>query len=115
MTTATESGKDAGGAGRERLWLAVPAISFAGIAMGVLAGGGTVLADAGLWGCVIASFFLAILAYLKPRKDIVSLLAPMYALIIFVLPSEFELGLPMQVMFAASITAIAFRMEKKFS
>jgi len=115
MTTVAESEKDAGGAEMELFWLAVPAISFAGIAIGVLAGGGTVLAEAGLWGCVIASFVLAILAYLKPKKDIVSLLAPMYALIIFVLPSEFSHGLMMQVMFAASITAIAFRMEKLFS
>ena len=38
-------------------------------------------------GCIIASFILAYLAWIRPKKDIVALTTPMYSIIFFVLPS----------------------------
>jgi len=43
----------------------------------------------------------------------VAMLAPMYAVIIF-LVGDFSTGPIMQVLFAASITILAVRVEKKF-
>ncbi|MDG6257733.1 MAG: hypothetical protein QCH35_09075 [Methanomicrobiaceae archaeon] len=91
-------------------WLLVPAISFGGIALRYL-GDSLII---GIAGCVLGSFILGALAYLKPRRDIVSLLAPLYAVIIFYglenAPNDYTVWL-----FAASISILALRLEKRFS
>ncbi len=99
------------------LWLAVSAVSFGGIGLEfvLLVSGLPIGVQAGIWGCVAASFLLFYLAYTKPRRDIVSLFAPVYAVLIFVLPSEFSTGPVMQILFAASISILALRVEKRFS
>ncbi|MDK2975452.1 MAG: hypothetical protein PWP08_1823 [Methanofollis sp.] len=104
-----------------RLWLAVPVISFGGIlasALAIVATGDRMLIDhplwsIGLWANVVASFLLCAYAYTRPKKDLVSLLAPMYAVIIF-LAGDFSTGPIMQVLFAASISILAVRVEKRF-
>jgi len=105
----------------DRFWLAVPAVSFGGIlvsALAIVAKGDQMLVDhslwaIGLWANVVASFMLFAYAYTRPRKDLVAMLAPMYAVIIF-LVGDFSTGPIMQVLFAASITILAVRVEKKF-
>lgn len=96
-------------------WTSVPVISFAGIIITIVFINDPILMYAGMVGCLIASFALALIAYFKPKKDIVSLLAPLYALIIFNPWSEFSRGLVMQIMYAVTILVITWRLEKKFN
>ncbi len=100
-------------------WLAVILITFGGIGLDVLLVPGILPAsmagDLGRGGCVLGTFLLAGIAALKPRKDIVALVTPLYALIIFVLPNEFSQGLLMQLLFAGSIAIVAVRMQRRFS
>ena len=98
-----------------RLWLIVPAIAFAGIILGIVLSGVPVLAQSGVYSCVIASFVLGGLAFLKPRKDLVAILVPVFALLIFNPWTEFETGLMTQILFALTITVVAWRLEKRFS
>lgn len=102
--------KNARNQGALPLWILVPIVSL----------GGTALAYAidifiiGTIGCFLGSIILAVIAYLKPRRDIVSLLTPMYALIIF-LGLETPPTTITQGLYAASITILAIRLEKRFS
>jgi len=96
-------------------WLSVPVILFAGIIIAIAFINNPVLGYAGVAGCVIASFALALIAYFKPKKDIVALIAPVYALVIFNPWSEFSKGLAMQIMYAVTLLVITWRLEKKFS
>lgn len=96
-------------------WTTVPIISLLGILISVLFTGHPQLKYAGIAGCVIASFALALIAYFKPRKDIVSLIAPLYAVIIFNPWSEFTKGFTMQLLYAITIILITWRLERRFS
>ncbi|MGC9435708.1 MAG: hypothetical protein ACP5C4_06470 [Methanomicrobiales archaeon] len=96
-------------------WLMVPALAFGGILLEIGAPGIPVPIGAGGLGCVAGSVVLAVLALKKPKKDLVSLFVPMFAVIIFVLPSVFETGLVMQVLFALTLAAVAYRLEVRFS
>ena len=99
------------------LSLAIPAVSFAGIGLAVLLQSAGLIPDAGgfFWGSVAGGFMLGYLAYLEPRRDIVSLLAPLYAIIIFVVPLETKPTLLLQVLFALSITILVVRLHFRFS
>jgi hypothetical protein len=91
------------------LTYAIPVVSFGGILFAV------VLQQADfVWGCVAGAFILGYLAYIRPRKDIVALCAPIYAVIIFLLPGEIPHTLPLQLLFAASITILLVRLNSKF-
>jgi hypothetical protein len=97
--------------------IAIPVTSFGGAALGYGLMVFGMIPDAGefYWGSVIGSVLLAYLAWLKPRKDIVSLLAPLYALIIFIVPLELRPNLMLQVLFAASITILMVRLNLRFN
>ena len=67
------------------------------------------------WGCVLASFVLAYLAYIKKRKDIVTLFTPIYAILIFF---GFEMESPslsLQLLYALTLTALLLRLHFLFS
>lgn len=103
-----------------RLWIAVPAISFLGIGIGLLLASlefpYAVWINAGVAGCVIGSFILCYQAYQKPRRDLVSLFTPLFALFILVIPNEISSGgVVVQIVFAATITFLAVRVEKVFN
>jgi hypothetical protein len=103
---------------RDRLLsAAVPIVSFGGIVVAVSLAQAGWIQDAGsfVWGCVAGSVVLAYLAYVKPRRDIVSLFAPLYALLIFIVPMEMKPNLLTQVLFAASLTALVIRLNVSFS
>ena len=70
----------------------IPLTSFGGIPVAIALYNAGLIADPGTfaWGCVIGSALLAYLAYVKPRRDIVSLCAPLYAVLIFVVPMEMQ-------------------------
>jgi hypothetical protein len=65
-------------------------------------------------GCVLASLAIAAIALTRQKKDIVSLCTPIFALLIFVTPLETPPGVLMQVLYAATITALAVRLEMRF-
>ena len=95
----------------------VPLASFGGILVALGLANVGLIADPGsfAWGCVIGSVLLAYLAYLKPRRDIVSLFAPLYALIIFIVPGDLRPNLLTQLLFAASLTVLVIRVNRSFS
>jgi len=97
--------------------MAVPAVSFGGIGIGLLlsSAGSSYIAWSGIAGCVIASFILFYQAYIKPRKDIVSLFVPLFAVLIFIMPNEISSVMIVQAFYAATITLLAVRLEKLFN
>lgn len=112
MTTDTTTSES-----RSRLWIAVPAVSFLGIGIELLLAsvGFPYAVWTGIAGCVIASCILCYQAYLKPRKDLVSLFTPLFAFLIFIVPNDISSGVITQTFFAATITFLAVRVEKLFN
>jgi len=102
---------------KPRLWIAVPAVSFGGIGIELLlfSVGFPYAVWAGIAGCVVASCILFYQAYLKPRRDIVSLFTPLYAFLIFIVPNEISSGVIVQTLFAGTITFLAVWVEKLFN
>ncbi len=95
-------------------WISAPIVAFAGIAINI-AVGGNLGENIGIAGCILSSFIILGIAILKPKHDLVSLLTPLFAIIIFNPWSEFNRGLLMQTLFAATIVVIAVRLEKRYS
>jgi len=95
----------------------VPLASFGGIAVAFGLANAGLIADPGpfAWGCVIGSVMLAYLAYLKPRRDLVSLCAPLFALIIFIVPGDLRPNVLTQLLFAATLTILVIRVNRSFS
>ncbi|HON81925.1 MAG TPA: hypothetical protein PLN56_06745 [Methanoregulaceae archaeon] len=99
------------------LSIAIPMFCFGGTALGILLEDLGYIEDAGLffWGCLVGAFLLAYLAWGKPRKDIVSLLAPMYAFIIFFATWEMKPTVILQLLFGISLTVLVVRLNRRFS
>ena len=91
--------------------------SFGGIPVAIALANAGLIDDPGPfgWGCVVGSLLLAYLAYLKPRRDIVSLCVPLFALFIFVLPASIQPTLLTQLLYAASVTVLVVRLNRSFS
>lgn len=98
------------------LTYAIPIVSFGGILIAVLLQRVGVINDAGsfAWGCVAGAFLLGYLAYKTPKKDIVALCAPLYAILIFLASVEFTPTLLLQFLFAISITIVLVRLNIRF-
>jgi hypothetical protein len=97
------------------LELAIPVLSFGATLLGAL-----------LWrmgieisfqffsiGCLIGSCILCYLAWIRPLKDIVALSTPIYAIIFFVVPTDFDAGLTLQLLYAASLTILLIRLKHR--
>jgi hypothetical protein len=65
-------------------------------------------------GCLAGSCILAYLAWIRPRKDIVSLTTPLYAFIFFVVPTDYAAGVILQLLYAASLTILLVRLKYRF-
>jgi len=91
-------------------------VSFGGILTAVLLQQIGVITDAGTFFCgsLAGSFMLSYLAYIKPWKDVVALCAPLYGVIIFLVPLEYTPTLLLLLLFTASITVLLVRLNKKF-
>lgn len=93
-----------------RVWLTVGALSIGATLLGLALQTPSI----GIAGCILGSVMLAAIAFFKPKRDIVSLLTPMYAIIIFYgleqVPTIWT-----QILFAVSITILAIRLEIKFN
>jgi hypothetical protein len=99
---------------RRHLWLLVPALSWGGVIAGIIPPFPAPYLSFGAYGCVLASLAIAALALRKKKKDIVSLCVPIFALIIFITPLETPPGLLMEVLYAATLTGLVIRLEKRF-
>jgi len=110
------SGEDPGSNAHKWLELAVPLLSFGGALLAIL------FFNQGLpldfrypaLGCVLASFVLAYLAWIRPKKDIVALTTPIYSLIFFVVPTEYMSGIILQLLYAVSLTILLVRLKYRF-
>ncbi|PKL60419.1 MAG: hypothetical protein CVV33_02780 [Methanomicrobiales archaeon HGW-Methanomicrobiales-4] len=102
---------------RERtLTILILLLIWGGIAVAVLLTTFRFIDDPGsfFWGCIVGSFVLAYLARIKKKLDIVSLLTPVYATIIF-LGLEIKPNMVLQTLFAASMTILLYRLHMEFS
>ncbi len=99
------------------LSVAIPVVSFGGILIAIGLESLGIIGNAGEFGggCVIGSFLLSYLAYILPRRDIVSLLAPIYAFLIFIMPLEMPPNLILQVLYASTLTVLVVRLNKRFN
>lgn len=89
---------------------------WGGIAAAILLSRFQIINDPGTfyWGCIAGSFVLAYLAYCKKKQDFVSLLTPVYAIIIF-LGLEIQPNLYTQALYAGSLTILLIRLHANFS
>ena len=114
--TRTDTDRRSGFAGTKFLELLVPVLSFGGTFAGIF-----------IWslgfhfgiqyaaiGCVLGSCILAYLAWIRQKKDIVSLTTPIYAFIFFVVPTDYLPGIVLQLLFAASLTILLVRLKYRF-
>jgi len=96
-----------------RYWYLTPGIAIFGVLLSAL--GITLplpfLAAPGIWGCIIASFLLLGMAFADPRRDLVSMFTPLYAVIFFILPSDIPQELPLMVLFTVTIIILTARLQ----
>lgn len=100
---------------RRNFWILVPLLSWGGVLAGAVLPFSPPYLSFGAIGCVLGSVAIAVLAFRKKRKDIVSLCTPIFAIIIFITPLETPPGLLIQVLYAVTLTALVIRLEKRFS
>ena len=98
------------------LELAVPIFSFGGALLAILFQTLGISLDFHYpaTGFVIASCILAYLAWIRPKKDIVALTTPIYSLIFFFVPTDYETGLLLQLLYAVSLTVLLVRLKYRF-
>jgi hypothetical protein len=65
-------------------------------------------------GGFIASCLLAYLAWVRPRKDIVSLSTPIYGFVFMVTPIDYVGGIALQLIYAAGLTGLVIRLHYRF-
>jgi hypothetical protein len=98
------------------LEIAVPLLSFGGAAIAILFEMQGISLDFRIpaFGCVLASFSLAYLAWIRPKKDIVALSTPIYSIIFFIVPTDFSVGIMLQLLYAVSLTLLLVRLKYRF-
>ena len=92
-------------------------LAWGGIALAVLLQYVGIISNAGNypWGCVLASFVIGYLAYIKPRKDIVTLCTPICAIAIFFGLEAAETSIWLHVLYAITLMIILLRLHLYFS
>ena len=98
------------------LEFAVPALAFGATIIGIFAwnAGFTIEFQYFAIGDVLGSCLLAYLAWTRPRKDIVALSTPIYAIIFFIAPIDYSAGVILQLLYGASITVLLVRLKYRF-
>jgi len=98
------------------LGVAVPALSFGGALLAILFWISGIPLDVRIpiMGCVLASFALAYLAWIRPRKDIVALSTPIYPLLFIAAPTDVFSSVVLQVLYAVSLTILLIRLKHRF-
>lgn len=98
------------------LSLLVLIFCWGGIAAAILLSQAGMILDAGgfFWGCILGSCTLSYLSFRKRKRDVVSLLTPLYAIIIF-MGLEIPPTILLQVLFAGTLTVILCRLHAQFT
>jgi hypothetical protein len=94
----------------------VPLLAFGSTLLGLVlwnAGLLTEMQYAGIGG-FLASCLLAYLAWLRPRKDIVSLSTPIYGFIFMVTPIDYTGGIAFHLLYACGLTLLVVRLHYRF-
>jgi len=98
------------------LEISVPLFSFGGAFIAILFQMQGISIDFHIpaLGCVLASCFLAYLAWIRPKKDIVALTTPIYSFIFFTVPVDVSEGILLQILYAVSLTILLIRLKYRF-
>ncbi len=98
------------------LELAVPLLSFGGalLALIFLITNAQLDFRISILGCVLASWVLAYLAWIRPRKDIVALSTPIYSFIFIAVPTDVSSSIVLELLYAASLTILLVRLKHQF-
>jgi len=98
------------------LELAVPLLSFGGVLLGtlMLMTGAMIDFRLSILGCVLASWVLAYLAWIRPRKDIVALSTPIYSFIFIAVPTDTSSSVILELLYAVSLTILLVRLKHRF-
>jgi hypothetical protein len=113
MTDNSDNVRDTRNLYREAL---VPLLAFGSTILGIVlwnAGVHFEIQYAGAGG-FLASCLLAYLAWLRPRKDIVSLTTPIYGFIFFVTPIDYTGGVVIHLLYAGGLTVLVIRLHYRF-
>ena len=99
-----------------RLELAVPLLSFGGALLAIVFWISNAQVDIRIpiVGCVLASWVLAYLAWIRPKKDIVALTTPLYSFILITVPTDIFSAVFLQVLYAVSLTLLLVRLKYRF-
>jgi len=98
------------------LELAVPLLSFGGASLAILFWVTSAVIDfrVSILGCILASWVLAYLAWIRPRKDIVALTTPIYSFIFIAVPTDVFSSVILELLYAASLTVLLVRLKYRF-
>jgi len=100
------------------LWLeiAVPLLSFGGALIAILLWVTRTAIDirVTIVGCILASWVLAYLAWIRPKKDIVALTTPIYSFIFIAVPNDPFSTIVLELLYAASLTILLVRLKYRF-
>lgn len=113
MTDNSDGERDTGNLYREAL---VPLLAFGSTLLGIVLWNAGILTEiqyAGAGG-FLASCLLAYLAWIRPRRDIVSLTTPIYGFIFMVSPIDYTGGVVLQLLYACGLTALVIRLHYRF-
>jgi hypothetical protein len=94
----------------------VPLLAFGSTILGIFLYQAGILVEiqyAGIGG-FLASCLLAVLAWLRPRKDIVSLTTPIYGFIFLITPIDYTGGVVLQLLYACGLTVLVTRLHSRF-
>lgn len=94
----------------------VPLLAFGSTILGIILWNAGILNEiqyAGAGG-FLASCLIAYLAWMRPRKDIVSLTTPIYGFIFMVTPIDFTGGVVLQLLYACGLTMLVARLHSRF-
>ena len=97
------------------LFILVLVFSWGGIGFALLLNNYGILENPGsfVWGCLLGSITLSLLALFFEKKDIVSILTPVYAVIIF-FSMDLPLNLILLVLYSGTLTILLWRLVKQF-
>jgi hypothetical protein len=95
---------------------AIPLLGFGGALFGIVFWMYNVQVDVriSILGCVLASWVLAYLAWIRPKRDIVSLTTPIYSFIFIAVPTEPFSAVVLELLYAASLTILLVRLKYRF-
>lgn len=94
----------------------VPLLAFGSTILGIVLWNAGLLEEiqyAGAGG-FLASCLLAYLAWLRPRRDIISLSTPIYGFIFMVTPIDYTGGIAFHLLYACGLTLLVVRLHRRF-